>query len=273
MAHRKVAVLRRSIVTSAERLVRRYCPLMSARQLYDWIGEGYAVGRRTDARIGARIEEALGDARTVVNVGAGTSSYEPRTRWVVAVEPSSVMRAQRPPGAAPVVAGAAEALPFASGSFDAAMSVLSDHHWRDPIAGFREMRRVAAKVVVLQWDATCFEQFWLIRDYLPEVTSLSALLPSLADRAGAIGATLQSVAIPGDCADGFFHAYWRRPHAYLDPAVRRATSVWARLGSDVERRAVTALAKDLANGEWERRNGHLRDLDELDLGARLLVTD
>lgn len=241
-------------------------------QLYDVIGHGYSVGRRTDPRIAARIEGALGSARSVLNVGAGTGSYEPADRQVVAVEPSAVMRAQRPAGSAPVVAAVAEALPFAAGTFDAAMAVLSDHHWRDPLAGLRELRRVAARVVVFQWDGSRFDDFWLVRDYLPELKTLGGNGPTLRERAEAIGAVLEPVAVPGDCADGFFHAYWRRPEAYLDPAVRRATSVWARVGAAVEQRAVRALADDLASGAWQRRNGHLLALDELDLGARLLVT-
>jgi SAM-dependent methyltransferase len=241
-------------------------------QLYDSIGHGYAAGRRTDPVIAARIVEALGEARSVLNVGAGTGSYEPSDRRVLAVEPSAVMRAQRPAGAAPVVAAVAEALPFHDGSFDAAMAVLSDHHWRDPVAGLRELRRVACRVVVFQWDGTRFDDFWLVRDYLPEIKDLGGGGPSLAERAAAIGASMLPVPVPADCADGFFHAYWRRPHAYVDPAVRRATSVWARVGEEVERRAVAALASDLADGTWERRNGHLLALDELDLGARLLVT-
>lgn len=240
-------------------------------QLYDSIGHGYAAGRRTDPAIAARIHAALGDAVSVLNVGAGTGSYEPSDRRVLAVEPSAVMRAQRPPGAPPVVAAVAEALPFRSGAFDAAMAVLSDHHWRDPVAGLRELRRVAGRVVVFQWDGTRFDDFWLVRDYLPEVKELGRGGPSLAERAAAIGASMSPVPVPADCADGFFHAYWHRPHAYLDPAVRRATSVWARVGEEAERRAVTALAADLADGTWERRNGHLLELDELDLGARLLV--
>lgn len=239
--------------------------------LYDSIGHGYAAGRRTDPSIAARIHAALGDVVSVLNVGAGTGSYEPSDRRVLAVEPSAVMRAQRPAGAAPVVAAVAEALPFRAGAFDAAMAVLSDHHWRDPVAGLREMRRVAGRVVVFQWDGTRFDDFWLVRDYLPEVKYLGGAVPSLADRAAAIGASMSPVPVPADCTDGFFHAHWHRPHAYLDPAVRRATSVWARVGEQVERRAVAALAADLADGTWERRNGHLLELDELDLGARLLV--
>ena len=245
---------------------------MPAAHLYDSIGVGYSVGRRTDPRIARHIHAALGPAQTVINVGAGTGSYEPEDRLVVAVEPSVVMRAQRSRGAAPVVAAVAEALPFRTAAVDAAMAVLSDQHWHDPIRGLRELARVARKGVVFQWDSAHFDDFWLIRDYLPEVHDLAAASPSFAERAAAIGAEMVAVPVPWDCQDGFFHAYWRRPRAYLDPAVRRATSVWARVGAAVERRAVAALATDLARGDWQRRNADLLDRNDLDLGARLLVT-
>jgi SAM-dependent methyltransferase len=183
----------------------------SAGKLYDEIGVTYSGRRRTDARIAARIWQALGDARSVLNVGAGTGSYEPADREVTAVEPSRIMRDQRPVDAAPCVAARAEALPFADGSFDVAMAVLSDHHWQDPIAGLREMmRRVAKRVVVFQWDNTLFPMFWLVRDYLPEFAAAGNAHPTLTERAAAIEARMDGVPIPWDCADGFFHAYWRR---------------------------------------------------------------
>ena len=208
----------------------------------------------------------------MLNVGAGTGSYEPADREVTAVEPSAVMRDQRPPGAAPCIDAVAEALPFGDGTFDAAMAVLSDHHWRDPIAGLREMRRVARRVVVFQWDNTRVSEFWLVRDYLPEFTELASRRGlTLAERADAIGASMVPVPIPWDCRDGFFHCYWRRPEVYLRPEVRRGTSVWAQVGAAVEERAVAALGADLASGVWRKRNRHLLDLEEAELGARLLV--
>lgn len=240
--------------------------------LYEVIGRGYAAGRRTDPRIAARIWAALGDARSVVNVGAGTGSYEPPGRTVVAVEPSAVMRAQRPPGAAPYLAAVADRLPFTDRCFDAAMSVLSDHHWADPVAGLREMARVARRVVVLQFDTSDPGRFWLTRDYVPEFAQLTKGVPTLAERAAAIGARLEVVPLPWDCADGFFHAYWRRPHAYLRPDVRCATSVWARVGPAAEQRAIRELSDDLRTGRWARRNVGITGLDEMDLGARLLIT-
>jgi len=247
---------------------------MLGARLYDAIGGAYTATRRTDPRIAARIWDALGDAGTVLNVGAGTGSYEPPGREVTAVEPSAVMRAQRPAGAAPCVAAAAESLPFPDRSFDAAMAVSTVHHWRDPLAGLREMRRVARRVVVLTFDAeeaTRRRRFWLTRDYLPEFAGLFAQWPLLDGLAGAIGARAEPVPVPWDCADGLFEAYWRRPEAYLEDRVRRAMSTWARVGPQAEQRAVRALREDLATGRWADRNRGLDGLDEADYGLRLLV--
>ncbi|WP_329372218.1 MerR family transcriptional regulator [Streptomyces sp. NBC_00669] len=243
-------------------------------QLYDTIGSAYPATRRTEPRIAARVWEALGDARTVLNVGAGTGSYEPPDREVTAVEPSAVMRAQRPAGAAPCVAAAAESLPFEDQSFDAAMAFSTVHHWQDPIAGLREMRRVARRVVVFTYDASTtgwLQRFWLTRDYLPEFADLLVDWPSLADLTRAIGGRAEPVLVPWDCADGFFEAYWRRPEAYLDEQVRRAVSVWTRVGPEAERRAVDGLREDLASGRWAERNRDLVALDAAELGLRLLV--
>ena len=245
----------------------------SSATLYDQIGRAYATRRGTDPKLAAEIWAALGDAHTVLNVGAGTGSYEPADREVVAVEPSAVMRAQRRPGAARCVAAEAEALPFGDREFDAAMAILSDHHWRDPLQGLREMTRVARRVVVFQWDNERIGDFWLARDYLPEFVRYSRGRLSLQARAQAIGASVRPIPIPWNCRDGFFHAYWRRPAAYLREPVRRGTSVWARVGPDVERRAVTALAADLESGAWAQRNHELLELEAVDLGARLLIAE
>ena len=247
---------------------------MPSAQLYDTIGATYAVTRRTEPRIAARIWAALGDARTVLNVGAGTGSYEPPDRDVTAVEPSAVMRAQRPAGAAPCVAATAQSLPFNDQSFDAAMAFSTVHHWQDPIAGLREMRRVARRVVVFTHDASetgWQRRFWLTRDYLPEVADLLAGRPSLTELARAIGARTEPVLVPWDCADGFFEAYWRRPGAYLDERVRRGVSVWALVGPEAEQRAVHSLRDDLASGRWAERNRDLVALDAAELGLRLLI--
>jgi DNA-binding transcriptional MerR regulator len=246
---------------------------MFGARLYDAIGGDYTATRRTEPRIAAQVWDALGGARTVLNVGAGTGSYEPPGREVTAVEPSGVMRAQRPPGSALCLAAAAESLPFADQSFDAAMAFSTIHHWRDPVAGLREMRRVARRVVVFTFDASEFgwrRRFWLTRDYLPEVAGLVSAW-SLAGLADAIGARTEPVLVPWDCADGFFEAYWRRPEAYLDDHVRRAVSMWTRVGPQAEQRAVRSLRDDLASGRWAERNRDLAGLDEAELGLRLLV--
>ncbi|MFC8429429.1 methyltransferase domain-containing protein [Streptomyces sp. NPDC057253] len=243
-------------------------------QLYDAIGGAYTATRRTEPRIAAQIWDALGDAQTVLNVGAGTGSYEPPDRDVTAVEPSAVMRGQRPAGSAPCVAAAAENLPFEDRSFDAAMAVSTVHHWEDPTAGLREMRRVARRVVVLTFDTDgpgWQDRFWLTRDYLPEFASVLEGFPSLAGMSAAIGARAEPVPIPWDCADGLFEAYWRRPGAYLEEHVRRAASVWTRVGPEAEERAVRSLGDDLDSGRWAERNGDLAGLDAADLGLRLLM--
>ncbi len=241
-------------------------------QLYDTIGATYTVTRRTEPRIAAQVWAALGDARTVLNVGAGTGSYEPSDRDVTAVEPSAVMRAQRRAGAAHCVAATAESLPFEDQSFDAAMALSTVHHWQDPIAGLREMRRVARRVVVFTCDTnerSWRGRFWLTRDYMPEVAASRVGLAT--ELARAIGARMEPVLVPWDCADGFFEAYWRRPEAYLDEHVRRGISVWARVGPDAEQRAVRRLSDDLASGRWAERNRDLLQLDAADFGLRLLI--
>jgi SAM-dependent methyltransferase len=245
---------------------------MSTAQLYDTIGGTYTVTRRTEPRIAAQVWAALGDAHTVLNVGAGTGSYEPSDRDVTAVEPSAVMRGQRPAGAARCVAATAESLPFEDQSFDAAMAFATVHHWQDPIAGLLEMRRVARRVVVFTCDTSDRSwrlRFWLTRDYLPEVAASRVGLAT--ELARAIGARMEPVLVPWDCADGFFEAYWRRPEAYLDENVRRGISVWAAVGREAEQRAVRSLRDDLATGRWAERNRDLVDLEAAELGLRLLV--
>lgn len=244
---------------------------MPSASLYDSIGATYTATRQTEPRIAAQIWAALGPAETVLNVGAGSGSYEPPDRSVLAVEPSEVMRAQRPADAAPCLAATAEELPFADDSFDAAMAVATIHHWQDPIAGLQELRRVAQRVVVFTYDLSRLSQFWLTRDYLPELTDVLRGRPSLVDQARAIDARIEPVSIPWDCVDGFFEAYWRRPEAYLTDGVRRGMSIWSTLGPDVEQRAVRSLRADLASGSWADRNRDLVGLDAVDLGLRLLV--
>jgi SAM-dependent methyltransferase len=238
-------------------------------ELYDRIGTTYAQRRRPDPRIAAAIEAALGDARTVLNVGAGAGSYEPRDRAVTAVEPSQTMIDQRAPGSAPVVRAYAEDLPFAGGAFDASMAVLSDHHWPDRLGGLRELRRVARRSVVFTWDRDAVRDSWLVTDYLPEFAGLTVSSLSIAEIADALGgAEVRSVPIPHDCRDGFLHAYWARPEAYLDPSVRDCISVFAAVDAS---EGLARLEADLASGAWHDRHGHVLDHDALDLGYRLVI--
>jgi len=238
--------------------------------LYDSIGRGYADQRRPDPRIEAHVRRALGGARSVVDVGAGAGSYEPRDRDVVAVEPSIVMIRQRPSGAAPVVRASAMQLPFRDASFDASLAVLTVHHWPDAERGLAELRRVARERVVVFTFDTAAEGFW-IADYFPAIAALDRrTMPPVAAVARALGgAQVVDVPVPHDCTDGFLGAYWQRPHAYLDERVRAAISVFARIaGVD---RGVARLRADLDSGEWHRRFGHLLERAELDVGYRLVV--
>lgn len=241
-------------------------------QLYDRIGVGYGRFRRPDPRIAACIHGALTGARAVVNVGAGTGSYEP-AKGVVAVEPSAAMIAQRPAGAAPAVRASALALPFRDDAFDAALAVLTLHHWPGWRAGVAELVRVARdRVVILTFDAEA-EGFWLLRDYVPEIMALDRRwMPPVAELARALGgAEATPVPVPWDCTDGFLGAYWRRPEAYLDPGVRGAISAFS-LVADAEER-ISRLRRDLADGTWEQRHGSLREQEELDIGYRLVVAE
>lgn len=238
------------------------------------MGRGYRAQRRPDRRIAAQIRAVLGDARRVVNVGAGAGSYEPSDLDVVAVEPSAVMRAQRPAGAAPCVDARAENLPFADLEFDAALAVLTVHHWSDWRAGCAELRRVARRCVVLTWDPTVLSAFWLVADYVPMLldTDRRRFPATLADQAEALGADrIETVAIPHDCTDGFLGAHWRAPQRYLDPAVRQGMSVFAKTPDHEVADGLERLQHDLRSGAWADRHADLLDLGELDLGYRLLT--
>ncbi len=239
---------------------------------YDTIGRDYARQRRPDPRIARTVARALGGARSVVNVGAGTGSYEPSDRAVVAVEPSAVMLAQRPADAAPAVLASAERLPFSDGSFEAAMAVLTVHHWSDWRAGLAEMRRVARdRVVVLTWDPS-HPGFWLVRDYFPDLIEFDRrIFPALPEFEAILGRVeVSAVPVPHDCADGFLGAYWRRPAAYLDERVRSGISTFARIGDVAPR--LGRLRVDLESGRWAVKNAELLGLEKLDLGYRLVVS-
>ena len=239
--------------------------------LYDTIGLNYQDLRRPDPRIAAVIDAALGNARTVVNVGAGTGSYEPAHRQVTAVEPSAAMIAKRACGAAKAVQASAEELPFADDAFDAAMAVLTIHHWPDKSAGLRELRRVTrGPIVLLTFDPA--SRPWLT-DYLPELAALDeANMPALSDYARWLGPVrIAPVPVPHDCSDGFLYAYWRRPAAYLDPVIRSgSSSFWALPNLD---EGLNRLEADLRSGAWQARYAELLDAETYDAGYRLVIAD
>ncbi|WP_372339036.1 class I SAM-dependent methyltransferase [Actinoplanes sp. RD1] len=239
---------------------------------YESTGHGYAVQRRTDPRIAALIQDELGDARTVLNVGAGAGSYEPGDRYVLAVEPSARMRAQRPATAAPALRAYAEDLPFDDDSFDAALATVTVHQWSDPARGLAELRRVArGAVVVLTFDGDALDRFWLA-EYAPQlIAEERRRYPRIGDIAAAIGdrSEVVDVPIPIDCADGFAEAFYARPEELLDPRVRAAQSAWNFV--DDPEAAVTRLRADLTSGAWDARHGHLRTQHSFAGSLRLVV--
>lgn len=242
--------------------------------LYDRIGTGYSGQRHPDPRIAAMIAAGLEGAASILNVGAGTGSYEPTDRPVIALDASITMIAQRPKGAAPCVQGHAEALPFAENSFDVATAFLTYHHWSSVFDGLAELCRVAAKrIVILTWDPDSADNLWISRDYLPENMELDrAIFPPLAEIAGALGpSTISPVLVPHDCTDGFLGAYWRRPHLYLDRQAQRGISTFQRLPKAVIERGMNALRADLDSGAWEEKHANLMRQDSIDLGYRLIV--
>jgi SAM-dependent methyltransferase len=242
---------------------------------YERHGRNYAQHRRPDPRIAARIHAALGNARTVLNVGAGAGSYEPLDRWVLAVEPSATMRAQRPAGAAPAIAASAEDLPFDDDAFDAAMACVTIHHWHPPEAGLAELRRVSrGPVVVFTFELSALPDWQL--DYLREGVEKELLrFPAMHDIEAALGGRtrVERVPTPGDCTDGFFEAFWKRPEALLDPEVRGSQSIWALLEPEVERHMVKRLAGALDSGAWDAEHGHLRERDSFQGALRLVISE
>lgn len=242
--------------------------------VYERIGAGYATTRRPDQRINRYIGEALANARTVVNVGAGTGSYEPIDRDVIAVEPAAAMLEQRTAGAAPAVRAIAEALPFRDRSFDAALAVCTVHHWTDLGAGLAELRRVAFRQVIFMCEPAMAARFWLVAEYFPEVHQLPSerSAPSVADLSEHLAVrSVIPIPVPADCADGFTGAFWSRPETYLDPAVQAGMSSLAQLSPDTLARGVTRLRRDLESGAWDQCHGSLRELLEYDLGYRIVT--
>ncbi len=241
------------------------------RTLYDDIGINYAELRKPDIRIAKIIEQAFGSAQAILNVGAGTGSYEPINRTITAVEPSIEMIRKRCPTAAQAIMASAESLPFDDNSFDAAMAILTVHHWPDLGAGLSEMRRVTrGPIIILTFDPTY--RPWLT-DYLPQLALLDeAQMPLMTDYEKWLGSVrISPVLVPHDCTDGFLYAYWRRPSAYLNERIRSgSSSFWAIDNVD---EGLRMLADDLESGEWERRYQALLTLDALDVGYRLVVSD
>jgi hypothetical protein len=241
---------------------------------YETRGCGYAAERRADPRIERIVWDALGAARSVVNVGAGTGSYEPRDRFVLAVEPSAVMREQRAGGRAPVVASSAEALPFRDDAFDAAMAIVTVHQWSDVGAGLAEMRRISSeRVVVLTFDPDTLHTFWL-DEYAPEITAVERRrMPAIAEVQALLGptASVVEVPVPADCTDGFGEAFFGRPERMLDPVVRRAQSAWGFVDESVEEQFAERLTADLESGAWDERHGHLRELPAYPGSLRIIV--
>lgn len=242
--------------------------------LYDRIGQTYASTRRPDPRIARAIELACGDAATIVNVGAGTGSYEPSSKGLVAIEPSRAMIRQRRSAAAPAVQAVAEALPFSTGAFDVAMAVLTIHHWTDWRLGVAEMRRVARRVVLLAFDVSALDNFWLTATYFPDIIELDRRRsPSVEDICYELrDCSVDPVPVPHDCVDGFLAAFWRRPEAYLDSAVRASISSFALMDESALLSGITRLESDLRSGVWDKRFGHLRSRDTFDGGYRLVAT-
>lgn len=242
--------------------------------VYERIGSTYAATRKADPRIAALIWQALGDARSVVNVGAGTGSYEPTDREVLAVEPSQLMIAQRPAGSAPALRASAEQLPLADASFDAALAVNTMQHWSDVPAGLAELRRVARRrVVILSRDGRLAAPFWLTSDYFPELDrGAKGVAIAEAIRNQLPNVELVPVPLPSDCQDGLFSAYWARPEAYLDEVVRRNISNFALTSAEALAPGLAKLRADLESGAWDRRYGHLRSQREIDFGLRLFVS-
>ena len=249
-------------------------PLVAIRVDYEQHGRGYRRHRQPDPRIAEQIRAALADSGSVINVGAGAGSYEPDDRWVLAVEPSATMRAQRPPGAAPVISARAEALPFDDNAIDAALACVTIHHWEPPEAGLREMRRVARhRVVVFTFDLAALPAWQ--QAYLAEGLELERQrFPSMQRIADTLGGevAVEEIPTPADCVDGFFEAFWNRPEALLDPQVRACQSMWALVGPEAEGRIVSRLRDDLDSGEWDRRHGHLRGMPSYNGSLRIVIS-
>jgi SAM-dependent methyltransferase len=240
------------------------------------MGLSYSEVRRADPRFEVVIWRALGDAKSVLNIGAGAGSYEPTDREVIAVEPSPVMIVQRPADAAPAIRGVAESLPLTDRSVDATMGVFTMQHWDDVDRGLAEVLRVTReRIVLLTLDLDVTAEMWLCSDYLPEIVEHDRkTFPSIAHLQDVLpGLRVEVVPVPADCADGFCVALWSRPEMHLDPNVRRASSIWHLLPPSVVHTGLDRLRQDLESGEWDSRHGQLRTQAALDVGLRLVTAE
>jgi SAM-dependent methyltransferase len=242
---------------------------------YDKYGQQYSGQRTTDPRIAAYVNKALGTAKTVLNVGAGTGSYEPGDRYVIAVEPSVAMRSQRiGNGKVPAIIGAADVLPFDDNSFDASMAMLTVHHWPDMKKGLQELRRVTKQqVVVMTFDPDALDNFWNA-EYFPEVIEVERQrYPTMDFLINALGgrSVVEAIPIPLDCVDGFQEAYYGRPEAFLSKEVRKAQSAWGFISEDEQERIVKRLEGDLHSGAWDKKFGHFRTQASFTCALRLIV--
>jgi SAM-dependent methyltransferase len=244
---------------------------MATTARYDRIGLGYTSYRQPDPRIEAQIWAAVGEAGRIVNVGAGTGSYERPGRPMIAVEPSPVMLEQRSASAAPAVRGAAEQLPFGAGTFDVALALLTIHHWSDLEVGLAELQRVARRQIVMTIDPPVHDAMWMVSEYVPAIRGMSDHIPLDLVTSLLQARRVEVVPIPADCIDGFCMAYWARPESYLDPVVRSNTSAFARLEPSDYEPGLERLARDLGDGTWDRHHGDLLGRDQFDVGLRLVI--
>jgi SAM-dependent methyltransferase len=243
---------------------------------YNAHGSDYSAYRRTDPRIAQYVHEALGEARTILNVGAGAGSYEPFDRYVVAIEPSSVMRSQRSDKHVPALNGKAEALPFDDNAFDAVMAMVTVHHWLYMKKGLKELKRVSRKkVLVLSFDPEALDNFWMA-GYAPELIAVEKLrYPTIDFVIRALGgqAEVIDIPVPFDCTDGFQEAFFGRPEAFLDPQIRKSQSAWGFLEKGKEKEIVGRLKRSMESGEWDERYGHLRKQEEFTCALKLIVVN
>ena len=242
---------------------------------YDQFGHQYSGQRRTEPRIATYIQRALGDAETVLNVGAGTGSYEPDDRYVVAVEPSIAMRTQRINNKkAPAVIGTADTLPFDNQSFDASTAFLTVHHWPDMKKGLQELRRVTrSQVIIMTFDPDALDKFWNA-EYFSEVIDVEKQrYPSIDFLTDALGGNceVQEIPVPLDCVDGFQEAYYGRPEAFLSKNVRKAQSAWGFIQEEEQERIIKRLAEDLQSGQWDSKYGYFRSQSEFTCALRLVI--